>query len=120
MLLVFGAVLFVVAALLSPPYITDKLKGVIVYGSPERTCYREWKDRLKDPWTAYIESSRIIVRTDTTSTLIYPVLETASEAVELIVRAKNEFGAYAKEELYCPMKDGTVDHHLTFMWRIRQ
>ena len=102
----------------SPPYITDKIKGFFGYGSLERVCYREWGSRFKDPWTAYVESSRVISRSDPDMAVIYPVLQQANEAVELTVRAKNEFGAYAQHDLYCPMKHGMVDHHETFMWRL--
>ncbi|WP_117175491.1 hypothetical protein [Rhodoferax lacus] len=107
-----------IGAFLAPPNLKDKIEGLAMYGSQERTCYREYVGDLKDPYSAYLVESRVLVRPKGFPNF-YPVLEKFDEAIQITIASKNGFGAYTKQQFQCPTRNGIVDTTDTHLWQLQ-
>jgi hypothetical protein len=121
--LISGGILVVLIGLLmTPPHIKDKLVAIPMYFTLERQCFREYEDRLKDPWSAYVTGSELLKRsTDRNNPDYYePILSKYEKAIQVSVQAKNGFGAYDEQSFDCPLNSrGTaILKDETLMWRI--
>lgn len=112
-----AVVVSALGAWLLPPNVTDKVIGVVKYFSLERACLREYKSVIVDPYSVYVESSRILKQSNELHNRFNRVLSKYPEAIEVTIKARNGFGAYKTDTIECPLSDGRVDEFKTLMWR---
>lgn len=99
----------IVAWLLLPPHQKDKFNALIMPNTPERQCYELYKNDLKDPYTAYLESSYIWTKELEMKSSMKPdkKFDKYDEFIVVKVRAKNGFGAYGVVRFECPLVQGS-------------
>ncbi len=78
----------------APEYMKDKAYSLIDQDNVERQCFNYFKDKLKDPETAY---------------LIKTGVKQYEQDFQIRVRAKNSYGAYDHVRLSCHAKNGKLD-----------
>lgn len=91
--------------LFAPPYVKDKLYGVVTFNTPERQCFKEHLNSFHDPATAYIDGSYTWTKDDEVKSggEEIDLFKNTNEIIRVKVRAKNKMGAYTATYVGCYM-----------------
>lgn len=109
---IIASLLFGLFWVVAPANMKDKVVGLVTFASADRLCfnyYKNEKDYFKDPDSAYIESCRILTKTDNKEELRqYPVVLKDAKydsVVQIKVRAHNGMGGYVSDNIYCAINN---------------